>query len=122
MKFYQETTKWSTAVANGIYLLNDSKTKVYAFVAAGQKSAKVFKGPLSIDTRGRTFVAVNGRYGVDLKEDKPVTGNLQWSIVGSKGDRYTVEKTDNGFVCSCSGFKFRGNCRHVKEVEAKNGT
>lgn len=120
MKFYQETTKWSTQVANGIYLLNDSKTKMYAYVAPGQKKAKVFKAPLGIDTRGRSFTVVQGRFGVDVKE--PVTENPRWTVTGSKGDQYTVEKTENGFTCSCSGFKFRGNCKHVKEIEAKHGT
>ena len=117
MQFYQETTKWSTPVPNGIYLLNDSRTKMYAFVPAGHKTAKVFKAPLSIDTRGRTFVAVKGRYGVDLKEERPA--NPQWTVLGSKGDQYTVERTENGFTCTCSGFKFRGNCKHVKEIEAR---
>lgn len=104
-------------MANGIYALNDSKTKMYAFVAAGQKVAKVFKNPIAIDSRKRTFVAVKGDFGVKLKE--PVADNPRWTVTGSKGDKYVVEKTENGYNCSCSGFKFRGDCRHVKEIEAK---
>jgi hypothetical protein len=120
MKFYQETTKWPDNMANGIYALNDSKTKMYAYVAPGQTTAKVFKAPLGIDARGRTFTVVQGRFGTDIKE--PVTENPRWTVTGSKGDQYIVEKTENGFVCTCSGFKFRGACKHVKEIEAKHGT
>lgn len=117
MKFYQETTVWPDGLPNGIYALNDSKTKMYAFVAAGQTKAKVFKNPITIDTRKRTFVVVKGRFGTDLKE--PVADTPRWTVTGSKGDKYVVEKTDHGYNCSCSGFKFRGSCRHIKEIEAK---
>ena len=104
-------------MANGVYLMNDSKTKMYAYVRPGAASAKEFKNPITIDTRGRTFVVVKGRFGADIKE--PVAINPRWTVTGSKGDKYVVEKTDHGYNCSCSGFKFRGSCRHVKEIEAK---
>lgn len=120
MKFYQETTKWPDGMANGIYALNDSRTKMFAYVAPGQQAAKVFKKPITIDTRGRVFVAVKERFGVEV--DEPVAENPRWTVTGSKGDQYTVEKTENGFVCSCSGFKFRGQCKHVKEIEVKHGS
>ena len=113
MKFYQETTKWPDGMANGIYALNDSKTKMYAFVAAGQKTAKVFKNPITIDTRGRTFVVVKGRYGVDIKE--PVADTPRWTVTGSKGDKYVVEKTETGLTCTCAGFRFRGQCKHLEQ-------
>ena len=101
-------------MANGIYALNDNKTKMYAYVPPGKTTAKVFKNPITIDTRGRAFVLVSGQFGTDIKE--PESSNITWTVVGSKGDKYTVEKTENGLTCSCSGFKFRGNCKHIKEV------
>ena len=33
-------------------------------------------------------------------------------VKGSKGNTYTIEDGK----CSCPGFTFRGNCKHVKEV------
>ena len=117
MKFYQETTKWPDGMANGVYLMNDSKTKMYAYVRPGAASAKEFKNPISIDTRGRTFVVVKNTFGYQVKKDVAI--NPRWEVMGSKGDKYVVEKTENGYNCSCSGFKFRGNCKHVKEIEAK---
>ena len=114
MKFYQETTDYRDRVANGVYLLSDDKTKMYAYIAPGQKSVKKFKNFIRIDTRGRKFTAVPNTYGYKIEAEVPV--NPQWVVMGSKGDRYIVEKTDNGLACTCSGFKFRGDCRHVKNL------
>jgi len=114
MKFFQETTKWTSDVPNGIYLMDDSKSKMYAYIKAGSKSVFKFKNPIRIDTRGRTFVAVKNTFDFSMEEEST---NRKWQVKGSKGDVYTVEETENGLTCSCSGFKFRGNCRHIKEVK-----
>lgn len=110
MKFYQETTNWKDAMPNGVYLLNDSKTKMYAYVRPGAKSAFKFKNPINIDTRGRSFKEVKNTFGFKMEADNT---NPKWQVKGSKGDVYTVERTENGLICSCTGFKFRGNCRHL---------
>ena len=41
---------------------------------------------------------------------------IQWPIIGSKGNEYTVEMTDKGFDCSCPAYK---KCKHIKQVEEK---
>ncbi len=115
MKFFQETTKWNDNIPNGIYLLNDSKTKMYAFIRAGSKSVFKFKNPVQIDARGRTFKEVPNTFKFSLEE--PVMENPRWEVQGSKGDKYIVEKTDNGFICTCTGFKFRGKCKHIDSVK-----
>lgn len=38
-----------------------------------------------------------------------------WPVVGSKGDRYTVEMTDYGFDCNCPAYR---KCKHIKSIEA----
>jgi hypothetical protein len=120
MKFYEETTKWHEGTAaNHTYLLNDSKTKMIAYVRAGTKAVFKFKKPIGIDTRGRTFVVVKNNFGYNIEE--PVVANPQWTVTGSKGDKYIVEKTENSYNCTCSGFKFRGNCKHVTEMEKTHG-
>lgn len=115
MKFYQETTKWPDTIANGVYLLNDSKTKMFAYVRPGSDAAFKFKNPISIDSRGRTFKEVDNTFGYNLAVEKPMYP--QWTVVGSKGDMYIVEKTENGYTCSCSGFKFRAKCKHIDSVD-----
>ena len=115
MKFYQETTDWRDNISNGVYLLNDSKTKMFAYVKPGAKSAFKFKNPISIDTRGRKFQLVPNTFGYQI--EKEVSANPQWTVTGSKGDQYIVEKTENGLTCTCSGFKFRAKCKHIDSVD-----
>jgi len=116
MQFFQETTKYKESIPTGIYLLNDSKTRMYAFIPAGSGSVKTFKAPITISTRGRTFKAVPNTFNYIMPE-KQLTKNPTWEVKGSKGDIYIVEKSENGMVCSCSGFKFRGKCKHISEIK-----
>ena len=52
--------------------------------------------------------------------------NVEWThgVEGSKGTMYTVtferlpEATEYGYTCTCKGFKYRGECRHIKKVVA----
>jgi hypothetical protein len=56
MKWFAETTDYKDKVPNGIYLLDDTKTKMYAFKPFGTGEIKTFKNFIRIDTRGRMFV------------------------------------------------------------------
>lgn len=114
MKFYAETTDYKDAIPNGVYLLDDSKTKMYAFIKAGSKSVFKFKSPIRIDTRGRQFKEVKNTFDYKIEDDN---ANPKWTVTGSKGDKYTVEQTENGLTCSCSGFRFRGNCKHLSQIK-----
>jgi len=116
MKFFEETTVWSPPAANHVYLLSDDKSKMFAYVRAGTDQVYTFKKPIGFSTKGRRFVAVKNVWGYNTDE---TTTNPRWQVQGSKGDVYVVEQTENGLSCSCSGFRFRGACRHVKEIEAK---
>ena len=116
MKFFEETTEWKHPTPNHTYLLSDDKSKLYAYVRVGSNKVHTFKKPIRFDTKGRKFVAVNNRWGYNTNEPND---NPRWEVQGSKGDVYVVEQTDNGLSCSCSGFRFRGACRHVKDIEAK---
>tara|TARA_B100000676_G_scaffold295132_1_gene333907 strand:- start:503 stop:718 length:216 start_codon:yes stop_codon:yes gene_type:complete len=44
---------------------------------------------------------------------------IEWPVVGSKGNMYDVEMTEQGFVCSCIGFAHHGKCKHSREVAEK---
>ena len=39
-----------------------------------------------------------------------------WPVVGSTGNNYSVELTDNGFECDCKGFGWHGYCKHSRKV------
>ena len=116
MKWFAETTDYRDAVPNGVYLLDDSKSKMYAFRPASGV-IKTFKNPIRIDTRGRKFAVNPVQYRTDLKEPEP-EGRV-WGVKGSKGDEYRVTELNSNYSCTCSGFKFRGQCRHITEIEGK---
>ena len=40
----------------------------------------------------------------------------QWTVKGSKGAEYLVIRQKGQYNCSCPGFQFRKNCRHITEV------
>ena len=114
MKWFAETTDYRDAVPNGIYLLDDAKAKMYAFKARGTGDIKVFRNPIRIDTRGRKFVINPVQFKTKLKEDEPL--GRMWVVKGSKGDEYKVTENSGNFNCTCSGFRFRGGCKHVENI------
>jgi hypothetical protein len=114
MKWFAETTDYKDAVPNGIYLLDDAKVKMYAFKARGTGDIKVFRNPIRIDTRGRKFVINPVQFKTKLKEEEPL--GRTWAVKGSKGDEYKVSELNGNYSCTCSGFKFRGACRHAESI------
>lgn len=42
-----------------------------------------------------------------------------WPVKGSKDNEYSVELTDKGFTCDCTGFTFRGKCKHSTGINKK---
>ena len=47
---------------------------------------------------------------------KPKTEERVMLVQGSKGSTYTVTIGPRGKSCTCSGFQFRHNCRHINEA------
>ena len=113
MKFYQETTVWDGNVPNHIYLLSTDKSKLFGYVRRGTEAAVTFKKPLPFDQRGRKFVEVKELGEVDINDFK----GERWEFTGSKGDAYIVQRVDGVLSCSCPGFTYRGECKHVKQIE-----
>ena len=114
MKWFAETTDWKDSVPNGVYLLDDGKSKMYAFRSGNSNSIKVFKNAIRIDTRGRKFVVNPEQFATGVKEPEPE--GRTWTVKGSKGDEYQVTELRGNLSCTCSGFRFRGDCKHVKSV------
>jgi hypothetical protein len=111
MKVLQETTAWEGNTPNHIYFTDDSKSRMFAYVRAGSNSVFKFSKPLPIDTRKRQFREIPDTFGFSAPEP---TAEKTWTISGSKGDIYVVTLEENVYNCTCSGFKFRGDCRHIK--------
>ena len=99
---------------NHIYFLDDSKSKMYAYIKFGQGKPFRFKKPIRIDIRGRKFREVPNQWKFTV-DDQPI--GRTWTVTGSRGDVYTVSEENGTLNCTCSGFKFRGQCRHLESVK-----
>ena len=51
---------------------------------------------------------------IDFKNHWAV--GIEYAIIGSRGDKYTVGFTDKGFSCECIGMAVHGKCKHTKEI------
>ena len=114
MKVFVETTAWEYTTSNHTYFMDDGKSKAYAYIPAGKTELFEFKSPLKLDVRGRKFKEVPNTVGFFPRSELKLVGK-SWKVVGSKGDEYTVTEEDGVLTCSCSGFKFRGQCRHTAQ-------
>lgn len=50
----------------------------------------------------------------ELKEVN--TDNEVFIVDGSKGNKYTVTRSKAKWTCTCPGFGFRGQCKHISEL------
>jgi hypothetical protein len=98
----QEVTKWEDNTPNHTYHVNASG-KMIGYVQYGTDTLKMFTKPLSFDKRYRKFKTVSQYH------DTAAAGKV---VMGSKGQTYYV----NDGKCSCPGFKFRGQCKHIDMV------
>ena len=106
MKLYRETTDWDTP--NHTYLLSDTKQYMHGYIKQGCAELEMFKAPIRFDTRGRTFQFVSEYSQDDASQDVVI------EVQGSKGDKYYVKLQDSAAECSCTGFKYRGECKHLE--------
>ena len=113
MKFMQEVTQWADSTPNHIYVMNDTKSRALGYIPSGKTAVFTFTKPVAIDMRGRKFKEVPNTFNY-VEAD---TTTKVWEVKGSKGDIYTVQEIEGVLQCSCSGYKFRGNCKHIKEIE-----
>ena len=48
---------------------------------------------------------------LSLVSDQPET----FIVDGSKGNKYTVTRSKSNWSCTCPGFQFRNQCKHISE-------
>jgi hypothetical protein len=41
---------------------------------------------------------------------------VTWHVRGSSPEPYAVECTAEGFTCDCTGFTYRGRCKHSAQI------
>lgn len=100
------------------YLLNGDK--IVAYIKEGDDEINIIKSNLKIDKRYRKFIKIKH----DLLQQlipKEKDNNLRIFNVLSKDKTYVVElniKKDR-YRCNCTGFTYRGKCKHIDAVAKK---
>jgi hypothetical protein len=98
----QEVTDWAhESVNNGIYHVNGAGHLV-AYQPNESASLTVFKNPLKGFSKSRRKFKKLSQY------QEEVPSNVK-TVQGSNGKVYYIEDGK----CTCPGFKFRGNCKHI---------
>ena len=109
MEALRETTVWEGDLQpNHVYLFDGSKA--VAYIKWGKGEPYYFKKPMAIDKRGRTFEKADAK----LFKAQPKSDLI--AVEGSKGKTYYVDPEAK--TCTCPGFTFRGNCKHVVDILA----
>lgn len=104
----QEVTVWKGDIQpNHIYLLDGDK--IVAYIPKGSKEPKYLTNKLRMDRRGRKFIELKVNPFKSVKNDNNIV-----TVKGSKGNTYHVDVENKS--CTCSGFQFRGRCKHIDEV------
>jgi hypothetical protein len=122
MKAFREITIWNESeyrVPNHTYLLDGDK--MVAYIPEGGADPFYFKQPIKISRSGRKFEEVTPspfndwekllKAHIDVAEPLPFIKKVQGSKPNTWYEVNTAEHT-----CTCPGFTFRGDCKHIKEL------
>ena len=116
MKVLKEVTKWDVDYRqpNHTYLLDGDKIVAYKpWSGMEVRVSKTRKAKL--DQRYRKFEEfkyVEADWpGVNVSTTGPAVKQVQ----GSKGQTYFVNTEER--TCTCPGYKFRGACKHIQQVQ-----
>lgn len=119
MQILKETTVWNTDsnIPNHTYLLDGDKLIAYA--VRGGDEIRTSPSRMKIDKRGRSFV-VTKHPGLQkfISGEKPEDGVRSFKI-NSKDKVYFVTVKKGKYTCTCTGFNYRGKCKHVDAVASK---
>jgi hypothetical protein len=44
---------------------------------------------------------------------------FSWPYINSQGKTHNTTMTPRGWVCTCTGFSFRGKCKHIQMVHER---
>ena len=105
IEILQEITDWGTlSINNGIYHI-DSSGNLVAYQPSKDAKLKTFTNPLKAFSKARRKFVKIGEVEEQLADDVII-------VQGSNGNTYTIQDGR----CSCPGYTYRGNCKHVKQL------
>jgi|TARA_R110001592_G_scaffold267769_1_gene533822 hypothetical protein len=107
IEILQEVTDWGKyKVNNGVYHINGAGSLV-AYQVNVDAKLQVLKSPSKQFSKSR-------RKFTKIGEREEELANHITEVQGSKGNVYHVDTIK--MTCTCPGYTFRGNCKHVKQV------
>jgi len=115
LEILKETTVWAdSSNANHTYLLEGSK--IIAYAKFGGNDIQELRTQIKIDKRYRTFVKTKHSGLQKLIKKTPTKPNTSVFKVTSGEKEYFVELSDYKYTCTCTGYNFRGKCKHITAV------
>lgn len=113
----RETTEWNCDynVQNHTYLFNASG-KVVAYAKASDNQLVQLKNPFRLDRRGRQFIKVKHLGLQSLFTKQADSPSLRKFKVRSGDKEYFVTYDGQTVNCTCTGFLYRGKCKHSDAV------
>jgi hypothetical protein len=112
----KEISDWSCdyKIPNHTYFLNRAG-KLVAYIKEGTDDIIHLKTPIFFDKRYRKFIKIKDK-SIDIPKEK----NVRSFNVKSKDNEYIVSLENNTkFTCTCTGFTYRGKCKHIEAVKNK---
>jgi predicted nucleic acid-binding Zn finger protein len=94
-------------------------SKIIAYAKFGGNDIQELRTQIKIDKRYRTFVKTKHSGLQKYIKNTPKKSNTKVFKVISKTKEYFVELSDYNYTCTCTGFNFRGKCKHITAVAEK---
>ncbi len=96
----REITQWDMPVANHTYKVSAGGKLLGYWPRSGDKYVEL-SGKMRFDRARRKFETIA----------EEAESNAGIRVEGSNGKIYYIDEGK----CSCQGFKFRGDCKHIRE-------
>jgi hypothetical protein len=110
MRAVIETTQWADGCEyyNHVYLLDGDRC--WAYIPHGTREIREFSTPRKIHRQGRRFQELSYN---PFKTPAPDKSSVV-TVAGSGGRTYQVDVQAK--TCTCPGFLYRKQCRHVEQL------